>query len=130
MGLDNGIMLKGATKEDLATCPCFTWDDDNKEEQEMAYWRKCWGIRAVILKVLHVDSKGDGEFPVDPEDIPAILRGIKPFFSKEYWDDNAESIWEFDEMFDTMVDIYMRLTWLKGYLETHPDAKAYFYDSY
>lgn len=132
MGLDNGIIIKEADKirEDLEKCPCFVWDDIDGNEQHMAYWRKCWGIRDAILTVLHKDHNSCGEHVVEYDDIRPILKALTPFLGKDHWDDTADSIWEFDEMIDTMVKIYIRLTWLEDYMKTHKDLKVYFYDSY
>ena len=132
MGLDNGIIIKeaDAIKEDLLKCPCFEWEDFERDYQHIAYWRKCWGVRGAILKVLHVDEKGGGEYQIEHDDIPAILRALKPFLKREVWDEEADSIWEYDEYIDTMINIYIRLTWLADYMKDHKDLKVYFYDSY
>ena len=132
MGLDNGIIIKESDKirKDLEKCPCFTWDDIDGNEQQLAYWRKCWGIRDAILSVLRKDHNSCGEHEVEYDDIKPILKALRPFLSKEYWDENADSIWEFDEQLDNMVNIYIRLTWLSDYMQTHKGLKVYFYDSY
>lgn len=134
MGLDNGIIIREpqAIKEDLEKCPCFKWDENDAQNgyMHMAYWRKCWGIRKAILKVLHVDEKGDGEFQIEYDDLPAILRALKPFLKEKIWDEEANSIWQYDEYIDDMVDDYIKLTWLAEYMKTHKDVKVYFYDSY
>jgi len=134
MGLDNGIIIKGANaiKEDLEKCPCFEWDkcDAEQDYQHIAYWRKCWGVRDAILKVLHAPEHGDGEFVVEYDDVPAILRAIKPFLKEKKWEEDGNSIWEYDDFIDTMVDIYIKLTWLADYMNTHKDLQVYFYDSY
>lgn len=133
MGLDNGIIIREADKikEYLLKCPCFEWDDIDEpyNYQHIAYWRKCWGIREAILGVLHAPQEG-GEYPVEYDDVPAILRALKPFLTREKWDEDADSIWEYDEYLDTMVNTYIRLTWLADYMKDHKELKVYFYDSY
>lgn len=131
MGLDNGIIIQECNKikEDLVKCPCFEWDESDGDEQHIAYWRKCWGVRNAILGVLHAPQSG-GRFPVEHDDVPAILRALKPFLTRETWDEDGDSIWEYDEYLDTMVNTYIRLTWLKDYMMKHQDLKVYFYDSY
>lgn len=134
MGLDNGIIIKeaDAIKEDLLKCPCFEWDeyDEKQGYQHIAYWRKCWGVRNAILSVLHVDDNGGGDYPIEYDDIPPILRKLKEFLKPSKWDEDADSIWEYDEYIDTMINIYIRLTWLADYMKDHKDLKVYFYDSY
>lgn len=133
MGLDNGIIIREpeTIREDLEKCPTFKWDDiDGKEYQHIAYWRKCWGIRDAILSVLRKDHNSCGEHVIEYDDIRPIMRALKPFLGKDYWDENADSIWEFDEQVENMVDIYIRLAWLDDYMQKHKDLKVYFYDSY
>ena len=129
MGLDNGFILR---TESAVDAPAFVelFDYEFKDnEVEVVYWRKCWGLRDAVLKVLHA---GDADYHIDvaAEDIPAIIRAIKPFFNKEYWDENADSIWEYVEFFDNLVQTVFNLYWLQSYLMEHPDASCYFYDSY
>ena len=134
MGLDNGIIIKeaDAIKEDLLKCPCFEWDtiEEKHNYQHIAYWRKCWGVRDAILNVLHVDLNGGGEYQIEYDDVPAILRALKPFLKPTKWEEDGDSIWEYDDCIDTMVNTYIRLTWLADYMDKHRDLKVYFYDSY
>ena len=135
MGLDNGIIIKEAEalKDEFKSCPCFTWSDDDQKTygyQEIAYWRKCWGIREAILRVLRKDQNSCGEHLVEYDDVQAIVRALKPFLSKEYWEENADSIWEYESAVDNLIDTILRLSWLDGFMQTHKDLKVYFYDSY
>lgn len=137
MGLDNGIVLRvqKEVKVPFGTSDNFDQSTDY-DAYEICYWRKCWGIRDAILKVL--DPKGikqkemEGYYDVEAEDIPALIKAMKPFFSKEYWDEHAGSIWEFEEIFESQVRHIVDLQKLKEFLETHKDQviKCYFYDSY
>lgn len=129
MGLDNGFILKNVDK---ATIPKFIWYDDTymkENEIVLIYWRKCWGLREAVMNVLHM-SDTDGEKQVEAEDIPAILRKLYPFLSKEYWEDNADSIWTFDEKIDSFIQDILNLKWLEEYMQDHPEITCYFYDSY
>ena len=132
MGLDNGFRLKNVKRHwipefvELPFSAKETWDE---QDVELVYWRKCWGLRAAVLRVLH--AKPDAyESEVEAEDIPAIIRAITPFMSKEYWEDEGESIWTFEEKFPHLVQDLVNLKWLEGYLKEHPESKCYFYDSY
>lgn len=129
MGLDNGFRLKYV---DRTTIPNFIhYKDDfmGENEVELVYWRKCWGLREVVMGVLHMTNT-DYEKRVEAEDIPAILRALYPFLSKEYWEENADSIWTFEESISNFTQDILNLKWLKGYLEEHPNVECYFYDSY
>lgn len=130
MGLDNGFVMCNLNKKDVPNFATF-WlrDYDEPDKAEVIYWRKCWGLRDVVLDVLHA-SNNDYRIPVEAEDIPAIIRVIKPFFNERYWEDVGDSIWTYDEMFDNLVNSVLTLEWMKWYLEEHPDVTCYFYDSY
>jgi len=136
MGLDNGIQLKLASKKVPEDFPdkgsLDKWDFDTLEktgELEVAYWRKCWGIREMILGVLHADQ-GGGEYPVKAEDLPAIRRGLVKFLNPKTWEEDADSIWEYEEMYETLLQQLLNLKWLEKYLKDHPEDSASFYDSY
>lgn len=130
MGLDNGILVTGIKKSDIPSfvklpLPLDSWE----QEIEIAYWRKCWGIRSAILDTLHGSSQGYTQ--IDVEDIPAIIKHLLPFCSKEYWDANADSIWEFEEAIDfTLIQQIINLKWLYSYMLEHPEVKCRFYDSF
>jgi hypothetical protein len=60
MGLDNGIVVKNLDRNNIPNfikLP-FGWDLE-KDHIEIAYWRKCWGIRNDILDILHGSFKGE-----------------------------------------------------------------------
>lgn len=129
MGLDNGFTLRNVDK---TTIPKFIRYNDSympENEVELVYWRKCWGLRKVVMSVLHMWDQ-DYCKQVEAEDIPAILRELYPFLSKEYWEENADSIWTFDEMIESFTHDILNLAWLEGYMKEHPEVTCEFYDSY
>lgn len=131
MGLDNGFIAKGIKREDIPNFVRPPFDDYGDEDRgiELAYWRKCWGLRGAILDTLH--GKDGGYTVVDAEDFPALIQAIKPFFSKEYWDECGDSIWDFYEYFEIgLLQQIINLMWLGDYMKTHPEVTCYFYDSY
>lgn len=131
MGLDNGFVICNLNKKDVPSFASFSplYDNDESDKVVVIYWRKCWGLRGAVLDVLHA-SDDDYHIPVEAEDIPAIIRVIKPFFNEQYWGDEGGSIWTYDEIFDNLVNSVLTLEWMKWYLEEHPDVTCYFYDSY
>ena len=100
-----------------------------ENEVELIYWRKCWGLRDAVLQVLHAGDEG-GSYQVDAEDIPAILRSIFPFMSKEFWEANGDSIWTFEEKIESLTQDALNLHWLYAYMKGHPEVECYFCDSY
>lgn len=97
---------------------------------ELIYFRKCWGIRGEILAKLHCVEDNDSETPVESEDILPIVKILMKYLDKEYYEDNADSIWEYPEYKDNIQQSIINLMWLKMYMESHPEVTAYFYDSY
>lgn len=133
MGLDNGFIVRGIKKKDIPSFVKLPFPEQNRDngEIEIAYWRKCWGLRNKILGILHSRFQDKYIIDVDVEDFPAIFKIMIPFFSKEYWDENGESIWEFEEAFEfSLLQQFINLKWLYSYMVEHPEVKCYFYDSY
>lgn len=141
MGLDNGIILRCKNKIDLNKLPWFVdieledYEFDTRKKQtnnyEITYFRKCWGIRGEICRLLHSPEDG-GYSAVDSEDIPAIIRILEKYSEKNYWNENAESIWEFEDQIYNIRQTIKNLLWLKTYLEENKDnvSECVWYDSY
>lgn len=131
MGLDNGIILKNPKLKQIPPYvkPRF---EGNTEYFDVCYWRKCWGIRRIFLRVLDPEHKYENscKIPIDAEDIPALQRALKPFFDKKYWEENAESIWEYEDYLNVLLQDWVSLCWLENYLKNNLDSECYFYDSY
>ncbi len=129
MGLDNGFYVKGIKK--LPRKFHDEWKGiESDGKVELAYWRKCWGIRTEILLALEVDFPGGGTYLVSREKLEKIIKVLKKFTNKEYWEDNADSIWEYDEFKDNQKQYIKQLRWIYGYMKWHPDVQLFFYDSY
>lgn len=136
MGLDNGIVLKLSDRKVPKDFPeQEEWWIDSQEDVDkdgefhVCYWRKCWDIREIILGVLHAGQEG-GEYPVEAEDLPAIRRGIIKLLNPKTYEENSDSIWEYDERVESELQMLLNMMWLENYLKTHPKDSAIFYDSY
>lgn len=136
MGLDNGIILKLSDKKVPADFPeKDAWWLDNQLEVEktgefhVAYWRKCWDIREIILGVLHAGQEG-GRYPIEAEDLSPIRRKIIKLLNPKTYEDNCDTIWEYEDRIDSELQILLNLMWLENWLKSHPEDSAYFYDSY
>lgn len=129
MGLDNSIVCKNVKYNDIPSWVKLPWDLTD-ESVEIAYFRKHWGIRGEILTKLHCMKDNDSETPVDAEDIIPIVKILMKYLNKEYYEDNANSIWEYEEAKDKLQQTIINLIWLKTYMESHPDVTCYFYDSW
>lgn len=127
MGLDNGIRII-STKKDIIPERLR----DSVDPFEIAYWRKCYGIRSEILHFLSIgrDVLGETSFTLDREDIGNIIELMKLYLNRRYWNDYADSIWDFNTFRPMQEKNIKRLKWLYRYMDKHPDIEVYFYDSY
>ena len=133
MGLDNGFCINHIDRKEIPSFVKLPFENMVNYDGgiDICYWRKCWGIRNDILSWLHVTEKNDSHTNVDAEDIPGIIEILENYCSKEYWDDNADSIWDFSEAIDFMlIQQIINLKWLYNYMLEHPEVTCYFYDSY
>ena len=131
MGLDNGAICKNIKRDDIPTWVHLPWGwRTDRDDVELIYFRKYWGIRSEILCKLHCTEDNDSETCIDAEDIIPIVKILMKYLDKEYYEDNANSIWEYEEAYDNIQQSIINLMWLKIYMESHPDVQCYFYDSW
>lgn len=133
MGLDNGVMLKVKKEQNYKKAYKLfehnnVWDEHG--EVEVAYWRKCWGVRNAILAAVP-NGEDEYHYPVTSENIDAIIKAFRHFLNKRTWTEEADSIWEWDKYTrHNQAKNYVGLLRLRQWLKTHPEDEAYFYDSY
>ena len=131
VGLDNGAICKNIKRDDIPTWVHLPWGwRTDCDDVELIYFRKYWGIRSEILCKLHCTEDNDSETCIDAEDIIPIVKILMKYLDKEYYEDNANSIWEYEEAYDNIQQSIINLMWLKIYMESHPDVQCYFYDSW
>lgn len=133
MGLDNGVMLKVKNEKDYEKAHCLFNHESWYEpcEFEVAYWRKCYDIRNAILRVVDPSVTNEYRFPVTLDNIDDIIKTFKYFLHKKEWEEEADTIWEWDENTRRNQARNLRgLRCLRRWLRRHPDDTAYFYDSY
>lgn len=140
MGLDNGIIVKTnnekLNKKLKGFKTAYPWIEESTEDKkiEVAYWRKCWNIRNLILNEL---KKTKGEIPQNDsqtslltEDIDNIIKILKSL-NKKNWEDYGSSIWTYKEQ-KPYNRIYIKnLKRLKRLMKLFPNEfEVSFYDSY
>ncbi len=133
MGLDNGIEIK--RKDNLPNCVlCF--DDDEWRKQrgydlEVAYWRKCWNVRAIIFSVID-DREDDCVYDITREQLVEIIHRLEDdlhycnFLMGEW----GGCIWEWNEFRGIQKRNLKNLKKLAGMMKRHPEIEVIFYDSY
>ena len=134
MGLDNGIILR--SKRELKN-PNFidssryveTDDDGNQHfEYYVLYWRKWWSFRNDVMSELGF-ADGDYSFPLTVEQLEKIQEIYNYYNSEETWQE-ADSIWNWEEVKDHFPEQNKVFEWLKSYKKLHPSVEVLFYDSY
>ena len=129
MGLDNGIVVRNGKNKNKRIKDI--WEGiDSGSDIEVAYWRKCWGIRDQILTVLNENLEGEGEYILSALDLKYIIKLLKEFTNRSYWNQYADSIWEFDEFKHNQKSIIRNLKKVYRWMKQDPDLEVYFYDSY
>lgn len=134
MGLDNGIEVR--RKDNLPNCVlCFDNDEWRKQrgyDLEVAYWRKCWNVRHIILDVLG-DGGDDGyEFDITREELVEIIHRLEDdlhyfdFLSGEW----GSCIWEWNDFRRIQKWNIKNLKKLAHMMKRHPEIEVIFYDSY
>ena len=129
MGLDNGIIVKknGTTIEmykNKSRYITYEWDTDF----EVAYWRKCWNVRADILWLTNGWRHDQSYTVLDKDDIYHIIKLLKSY-NKNTWD-KSETIWSWKEHKKINKRHIRNLKYLYKYMKKHDDIEVRFYDSY
>lgn len=128
MGLDNGIRLM-MTEADAKKNGCPFIGSDSESFTEICYWRKCYGLRDLIIKNLQL-SNDRVTYTLFYKDVNTIIDILISLTQSEDDWKYADSIWEYDEYLTNMCNCILRLKWLKEYWKTHPGIQVIFYDSY
>lgn len=128
MGLDNGIRLM-MTEADAKKNGCPFIGSDNESFTEICYWRKCYGLRDLIIKNLQL-SNDRVTYTLFYKDVNTIIDILIALIQSEDDWKYADSIWEYDEYLTNMCNCILRLKWLKEYWKTHSGIQVIFYDSH
>lgn len=123
MGLDNGIEIK-KIKDNII----FNLDN------EICYWRKCWGLRDDIieyLRTVYPDNKEEYAWNLSKEDIVEIINITDFWDNKQKWNKESRSIWKYKEYKNTLKASLNNLHYLLAKMEDYPDGiEVEFYDSF
>lgn len=133
MGLDNGIMCKLKNKP-----PKFLhfYHFKSEDEYEILYWRKYWGVRREILKILNgYDSTNigcnDGIFNISYDQMKTIFHLCVKLCNKKFFDEYAGShVFNYEDSKKIMRWNVLRAGWLLMKMKFDKSIKPYFYDSY
>ena len=135
MGLDNGICVKkNALTQLINLNNTFIDSNDNSNEIDITYWRKCWGLRNDIMEYLttkHSVNDDYYSFNLEVEDIKQIIEILISWYDKKKWNSESQSIWTWKEIKGNLLNSIRNLSYLLGKMEDYPNGFiVYFYDSY
>ena len=135
MGLENGILIKMDDYSDVDME--FPGHDTYDGEWLPVYFRKAFGVREDMIDLLcsecgHTYDRQGGEIDLEKEDIPKIIKLLKKYTSVKYFDRNARSIFEGEDVCDSVKQMVSEMEYLYKYLTEKPESvkKMYFFDSY
>lgn len=138
MGLDNGVVvhsnIRNLTREMLPELDYPHSTDYCDNGIEIVYWRKNWGLRNEVVNYLSNRStinEYTGEFIIDtPKQVFDIMKIIISFMNKEKWEQEGDSIWDYEEIIDTLQRDVGNLAIIASFMKNNPDVYLIFYDSY
>lgn len=137
MGLDSGCFVKSnrrkITRDMLPSEINYPFEKDYNDFVEIFYHRKDWGLRNKILNVLTIDNENEekGYYLIDtPSKIFEIIKIITYFMNKEKWEEDGDSIWDYDEILPILQRDIINLAIIAAFMKNNPDIYLVFYDSY
>lgn len=108
----------------------YPWDEKFDEEGiEILYWRKNWGLRNAVVNYFDGDEKY-GYTIETPQQVFDLIRIIVSFMDKNKWEDEGDSIWEYDVILPILQQNIINLAIIASFMQNNPDVYLIFYDSY
>ena len=132
MGLENGIRIdKERTKTNTTFNPAIVSEISNNE---LLYWRKCWGLRDDIVNYLCDKYNVERDFrsqELDVNDLIKIREIIHSWSHKKKWTRESRSIWSWKSIKRSLREDAEILAYLIALKENEGDNLVlFFYDSY
>lgn len=130
MGLDNGIEIR--RRDNLPPCTSIfdeEWRKRNNYDLEVAYWRKCWNVRAIIFGILQRGDDNNSVLEISREEVLEIIKQLKGINYNNFYD-GAGCIWNWNEFRRINRRNIRNLAKLARMMKRHPEIEVYFYDSY
>lgn len=107
MGLDNGIVIRFRQGKEPRWAKRLDGydhktDDGFGKELELAYWRKCWNVRKVVLDELAKIGihENEYEYCLSADGLRKVCKAVGKVLNRKDWDDaydHGEAIWEWGE---------------------------------
>lgn len=135
MGLDNGIYVRSAyrkiTRAMLPEELVYPFDKDYSDGVEILYWRKNWGLRNAVVHTFPTEDDSDYYYLIETsQQVFELIRIIISFMNKETWEEDGDSIWDYNEILPILQQNVMNLAIIASFMINNPDIYLAFYDSY
>ena len=137
MGLDNGILVRSnhrkITRVMLPEGLVYPWEEkyDGPEGVEILYWRKNWGLRNRVVGTFPCEKAGEYYYIIEtPAQVFELIRIIVSFMDKERWEEDGDSIWDYDDILPILQQNVINLAIIASFMQNNPDVYLEFYDSY
>lgn len=134
MGLDSGILIRSnrraIRREMLPEELVYAFDRDYGESPEINYHRKDWGLRNDMIHYFGGENS-TGYYNIEtPSQIFDIIRIIVSWMDKEKWENDGDSIWDYDEVLPRLQQDIINLAIMAAFMKNNPDVFLTYYDSY
>ena len=135
MGLDNGWIIRSnrraITREMLPEELVYAFDRDYDEGfPEINYHRKDWGLRNAIIDYFSGENC-IGEYEIETfSQVFDIIRITVSWMDKEKWENEGDSIWDYDEVLPRLQQDIINLAIMAAFMKNNSDVYLVFYDSY
>ena len=134
MGLDNGVEVKSRHRTiTRAMLPSeivypFNFGDN---DTEILYWRKNWGLRDKVVETFPLCDDSNWEHIIETsQQVFELIKIIVSFMNKETWEEDGDSIWDYDEILPILQRDIINLAIVAAFMKNNPDVYLIFYDSY
>lgn len=131
MGLDNGIYVRSnkrkITRDMLPNIISYPFQI--ADDLEIAYFRKYWGMRNEIVGSFDHDTYNT-IYLETPQQVKKLIGIIASWLNEQKWNEEAASIWEYDDAVDNLLRSIINLSAMYTFMEQNPDVYLEFYDSY
>lgn len=95
---------------------------------EIAYWRKCWQVRAIVLNILGGEND-ECVYDVSREQLLDIISGLTKNIKRK-WYEYGPPYWEWKDYKINHKKNVRNLRRLAKLMKKYPDIVVEFYDSY
>ena len=134
MGLDNGVEVKSRhrsiTRAMLPSEIIYPFDF-GVNDTEILYWRKNWGLRNKVVAAFPLFDDSDWQYIIEtPQQVFELIKIIVSFMNKETWEEDGDSIWDYDDMLPILQRDVINLAIIASFMRNNPDVYLIFYDSY